>query len=116
MLNEEGAEMLGEFIRRSEPPGLVLHLGSPLPSRFLNSLLSSSSPHVKTLGLATRDTLPVEASEVGTQLAIPRSVAQIRCTASREEQEELNVWAQKLILCLEDPSKQTLDVALGWRK
>jgi hypothetical protein len=30
-----------------------------------------------------------------------------------EEQEELDVWSQKLNLCVEDPSKQTLNVALG---
>jgi hypothetical protein len=107
MLDEDGGKLVGEFIHRSEPPELALYLGSPFPVHFLNPLLSSSCPHIKELDLATRDSLPVEASMDGTRLLVPRSVARIRYGECLTENQEAEAWANQLVLCLEEMSQQT---------
>ncbi|KAH6908882.1 hypothetical protein BKA70DRAFT_1279055 [Coprinopsis sp. MPI-PUGE-AT-0042] len=53
------AEAFGNFIRRSSSSGITLYLWEQFPSSFLNILLSTSSPNIRTLSLRTADNLPL---------------------------------------------------------
>ncbi|KAH6908866.1 hypothetical protein BKA70DRAFT_1279031 [Coprinopsis sp. MPI-PUGE-AT-0042] len=112
---DPSASHLGEFVQRSELPNLTLHIGVQLPVSFLNVLLSTSSPHIKTLELGSSDSLPVESNGDGSRLFLPLFIKRIQCAVPMED-DEVDPWMDKLAVCLEDASSRTLDVQFGERK
>ncbi|KAH6908870.1 hypothetical protein BKA70DRAFT_254414 [Coprinopsis sp. MPI-PUGE-AT-0042] len=111
-LDDTCARDFGNFIKRSQPASLSLHVDGRFPITFLSILLSASSPSIKTLNLASLDSLPLDNNANGTRLILPRSIQCIQCCEAVSK-EEATLWMGKLALCIEDKPNSKLRVRFG---
>ncbi|KAH6908865.1 hypothetical protein BKA70DRAFT_1479535 [Coprinopsis sp. MPI-PUGE-AT-0042] len=114
-LDDNVARALGNFLKRSRPLDLSLHLHAQFSRTSLNIVFAKSGNTIKTLHLIpSLFSLPlgVGVGDGDRRLALPRSIRWITCHQAVSE-EESTAWMQMLAACLEHPSSQKLSVRFG---